>query len=181
MSYARGLLTPVLVTIVGVGTGKQTLSPPIPRVSPAELSSGIAIFDPAFKQEKKQREQEQIVEFKEQHAPSPEEQIRKTEEAVANAGGATTRPKDTERWSEVQTGHFSKPVDTFKWSEVPLDQYSNEHCDWSWPEGEKAEERLKSFQDLKFGEVARLSMKAQQLSIDRYAASEAQVVSRIQR
>lgn len=64
------------------------------------------------------------VEFKEQHAPSPEEQIRKTEEAVANAGGATTIPKDTERWSEVQTGHFSKPVDTFKWSEVPLDQYS---------------------------------------------------------
>ena len=57
----------------------------------------------------------------------------------------------------------------------------NEHCDWSWPEGEKAKERLKSFQDLKFGEVARLSMKAQQLSIDRYAASEAQVVSRIQR
>ena len=59
MSYARGLLTPVLVTIVGVGTGKQTLSPPIPRVSPAKFSSGIAIFDPAFKQEKAQREQEQ--------------------------------------------------------------------------------------------------------------------------
>ena len=65
-----------------------------------------------------------IVESKEQHAPSPEEQIRKTEEAVANAGGATTIPNDTERWSQVQTGQFSKPVDTFKWSEVPLDQYS---------------------------------------------------------
>lgn len=65
-----------------------------------------------------------VVEFKEQHAPAPEEQIRKTEEAVANAGGATTIPKDADRWSEVQNGQFSKPVDTFKWSEVPLDQYS---------------------------------------------------------
>lgn len=65
-----------------------------------------------------------IVEFKEQHAPSPEEQIRKTEEAVANAGGATTIPNDAERWSQVQTGQFSKPVDTFRWSEVPLGQYS---------------------------------------------------------
>ncbi|CAF9936553.1 hypothetical protein IMSHALPRED_010796 [Imshaugia aleurites] len=105
MSYARGLLTPVLVTLVGVGTG-------------------IAIFDPAFKQEKEQKEREQTVEFKEQHAPLPEEQIRKTEEAVANAGGATTISKDAERWSQVQTGQFSKPVDTFMWSEVPLDQYS---------------------------------------------------------
>ncbi len=147
MSYARGLLTPVLATIVGVGTGKQTLSPPISQNRQLNYLQGIAIFDPAFKQEKEQREQEQyvqsnpvqsqntsvgskptylyrIVEFKEQHAPSPEEQIRKTEEAVANAGGATTIPKDTERWSEVQTGQFSKPVDSFKWSEVPLDQYS---------------------------------------------------------
>ncbi|CAF9935777.1 MAG: hypothetical protein ALECFALPRED_006548 [Alectoria fallacina] len=105
MSYARGLLTPVLVTLIGVGTG-------------------IAIFDPAFKQEKLQKEQEQIVEFKEQHAPAPEEQIRKTEVAVANAGGATTIPKDSERWSEVQAGQFSRPVDAFRWSEVPLDQYS---------------------------------------------------------
>ena len=64
------------------------------------------------------------VEFKEQHAPPPEEQVRKTEEAIANAGGATTLPKDAERWSRVQTGQFSKPVDTFSWSEVPLDQYS---------------------------------------------------------
>ena len=66
-----------------------------------------------------------IVEVKDQHAPSPEEQIRKTEEAVANAGGATTIPTDAERWSKVQTGQFSKPVDTFDWAEVPLDQYSN--------------------------------------------------------
>lgn len=65
-----------------------------------------------------------IVEFKEQHAPAPEEQIRKTEVAVANAGGATTIPQDSERWSEVQAGQFSKPVDAFRWSEVPLDQYS---------------------------------------------------------
>ena len=65
-----------------------------------------------------------IVESKEEHIPSPEEQIRKTEETVANAGGATTIPNDTERWSQVQTGQFSKPVDTFKWSEVPRDQYS---------------------------------------------------------
>ena len=64
------------------------------------------------------------IEFKEQHAPLPEEQVRKTEEAVAIAGGATTIPKDAERWSRVQTGQFSKPVDTFSWSEVPLDQYS---------------------------------------------------------
>lgn len=64
-----------------------------------------------------------IVEFKEHHAPSPEEQIRKTEEAVANAGGATTIPKDTGRWAAVQTSEFSKPTDTFDWSEVPLDQY----------------------------------------------------------
>lgn len=67
-----------------------------------------------------------IVEFKDQHAPSPpESQIRKTEEAVANAGGATTIPNDAERWAKVQTGQFSKPVDTFEWAEVPLDQYSN--------------------------------------------------------
>ncbi|KAL9134872.1 MAG: hypothetical protein Q9175_003942 [Cornicularia normoerica] len=105
MSYPRGLLTPVLVTLVGVGTG-------------------IAIFDPAFKQEKDQKVQVQSVEFEEQHAPPPEDQIRKTEDAVANAGGATTIRKGTERWAEVQTGQFSKPEATFKWSEVPLDQYS---------------------------------------------------------
>ena len=50
--------------------------------------------------------------FKEQHSLSPEEQIRKTEEAVANAGGATTIPKDTPRWSEAQTGEFSEPGST---------------------------------------------------------------------
>ncbi|CAD6586987.1 MAG: hypothetical protein ASARMPREDX12_002565 [Alectoria sarmentosa] len=105
MSYARSLLTPVLVTLIGVGTG-------------------IAIFDPAFKEEKQQKEQEQIVEFKEQHAPAPEEQIRKTEVTVANAGGATSIPKESERWSKVQAGQFSKPVDAFRWSEVPVDQYS---------------------------------------------------------
>lgn len=65
-----------------------------------------------------------VVDFKEHHSPSPEEKMRKTEEAVANAGGATTIPKDTERWSEVQAGQFSKPADTFSWAEVPLDQYS---------------------------------------------------------
>ncbi len=64
------------------------------------------------------------VEHPEQHSPAPEEQIRKTEEAVANAGGATTIPADTERWSQVQNGQFSKPLGTFSWSEVPLDQYS---------------------------------------------------------
>ncbi len=64
------------------------------------------------------------VEDPEQHSPVPEEQIRKTEEAVANAGGATKIPTDTERWSQVQNGQFSKPLDTYSWSEVPLDQYS---------------------------------------------------------
>ena len=64
--------------------------------------------------------------FREQHAPSPspEEQIRKTEEAVANAGGATGIPEDAEGWAKVQSGQFSKPGDTFRWSDVPLDQYS---------------------------------------------------------
>ncbi len=66
-----------------------------------------------------------MVEFKEQYSPSPEEQVRKTEEAVANAGGATTIPKDTTRCSEVQAGQFSKPANTFSWSEVPLDQYTS--------------------------------------------------------
>ena len=59
------------------------------------------------------------VEVPEQHPPSPEEQVRKTDEAVANAGGATTIPKHIERWSEVQRRQFSKPVDKFRWSEVP--------------------------------------------------------------
>ena len=31
MSYARGLLTPALVILIGVGTGKQILSPPVPK------------------------------------------------------------------------------------------------------------------------------------------------------
>ena len=61
MSYARGLLTPVLVTLIGVGTGKQTLSPLASKEPPANLGPGIAIFDPAFKQEKEQRELGQCV------------------------------------------------------------------------------------------------------------------------
>ena len=61
MSYARGLLTPVLVTLIGVGTGKQTSSPPASKKPPANLGPGIAIFDPAFKQEKEQRELGQCV------------------------------------------------------------------------------------------------------------------------
>ena len=66
------------------------------------------------------------VEPEEQHAPlpPPEEQVRKTEETVANAGGATTIPEDAERWAKVQSGQFSKPVDTFRWSDVSLDRYS---------------------------------------------------------
>ena len=66
------------------------------------------------------------MEIKEQHAtsPSPEEQIRKTEEAVANSGGATRIPDDAERWAKVQSGQFSEPADTFRWSDVPLDRYS---------------------------------------------------------
>jgi hypothetical protein len=35
--------------------------------------------------------------------------MRKTEEAVAIAGGATTIPKDTPRFAEVQAG-FSEPA-----------------------------------------------------------------------
>ena len=50
--------------------------------------------------------------------------MRKTEEAVANAGGATTIPNDAPRWSEVQAGQFGEPKDTYKWAEVPLDRYS---------------------------------------------------------
>lgn len=61
MSYARGLLTPVLVTLVGVGTGQQTLSPPVSKNRQLTVCPGIAIFDPAFKQEKEQKEQEQYV------------------------------------------------------------------------------------------------------------------------
>jgi len=64
------------------------------------------------------------VDFKEQHSPSLEEQMRKTEEQVANAGGATTIPKDAAILSEVQAGQFSKPADTLNWSKVPLDQRS---------------------------------------------------------
>lgn len=33
MSRARGLLTPVLVTVIGVGTGKQNNFPPFIRVA----------------------------------------------------------------------------------------------------------------------------------------------------
>lgn len=58
MSYARGLLTPVLVTLIGVGTGKQLLTCTLPKLI---VCPGIAIFDPAFKQEKEQKEQEQYV------------------------------------------------------------------------------------------------------------------------
>ncbi|KAL2055819.1 hypothetical protein ABVK25_004063 [Lepraria finkii] len=105
MSSARGLFPMALATVIGIGTG-------------------IQIFGPAFKEEKEQKEQEQTVEFKEQHSHSPEEQVRKTEEAVANAGGATTIPNTTPRWSEVQAGQFSKPVNSFSWHEVPLDQYN---------------------------------------------------------
>lgn len=64
MSHARGLLTPVLVTLVGVGTGKTDLCPPLPFPKNHQLTflcPGIAIFDPAFKQEKEQKEQEQYV------------------------------------------------------------------------------------------------------------------------
>ena len=52
---------------------------------------------------------------------SPNELRRKTEERVANAGGATTIPKDAARWAEVQRGQFAETRDTFKWNEVPLD------------------------------------------------------------
>ena len=61
MSHVRGLLTPVLVTLVGVGTGKLALSSPIPRYHPLIFCPGIAIFDPAFKQEKEQKDQQLYV------------------------------------------------------------------------------------------------------------------------
>ncbi|KAL2046930.1 hypothetical protein N7G274_000948 [Stereocaulon virgatum] len=53
MSRAKGLLPITLATVIGVGTG-------------------IAIFDPAFKQEKEQKEQEQKMDFKEQHPTHPQ-------------------------------------------------------------------------------------------------------------
>lgn len=64
------------------------------------------------------------TDFKEQHSPSPEEQIHATEVAVANAGGATTIPDDAPRWGEVQANQYSKPANGYSWSEVPLDQYN---------------------------------------------------------
>lgn len=142
MSYARSLLTPVLVTIIGVGTGKQTFT--LSNIRPLTFVQALRYLT-QHSSKRKSRESmrstssrdsvqiyrlrtnisHRVVEIENQHVPPPEEQIRQTEEAVANAGGATTIPKDMERWSEVQTGHFSKPVNTFRWSEVPLDQYSS--------------------------------------------------------
>ena len=143
MNYARGLLTPVLVTIVGVGTGRLIMSSRLSQnclltfVQESRYSTQHSSkiksrrnrrsrFGPVSKRSLPATNQHvpSIDEFNDQQAPSPAEQVRKTEETVANAGGATTIPKDTERWSEAQIGQFSKPVDTFKWSEVPLDQYS---------------------------------------------------------
>jgi len=100
MSKARGLFPMAIATVIGIGTG-------------------IAIFDPAFKEEKEQKDQQGYMHstsdllttyshidsrigFKEQHSTSPEEQIHAKEVAVANAGGATTIPKDAARWGEVQ-------------------------------------------------------------------------------
>lgn len=103
MSQSRGLLPLVLATTVGIGTG-------------------LYIFGPAFKEDRERREQEHRVDFQEHHQQSIEEQVRKTEEAVANAGGATRIPTDTPRWSEVQADQFSKPANTFSWHQVPLDQ-----------------------------------------------------------
>ncbi|KAK0514081.1 hypothetical protein JMJ35_003803 [Cladonia borealis] len=103
MSQSRGLLPVVLATTIGIGTG-------------------LYIFGPAFKEEKERKEQEHRVDFQEQHPQSPEEQVRKTEEAVANAEGSTRIPTDTPRWSEVQADQFSKPANTFSWHQVSLDQ-----------------------------------------------------------
>ena len=154
MSHARGLLTPLMITVIGIGTGKMHLIPVHFQDPPANLLPGVAIFNPALKQDKEQKVPEQYVlskppsltqglllsqkpafshrnvEIKEEPAtpsPSPEEppeQIRTTEEAVASPEGVNGIPKDAERWAKVQSGHFSKPVDTFNWSGVPLDRYS---------------------------------------------------------
>ena len=116
MNYARGFLTPVLVTIVGVGTGRLIMSPGLSKnrllTFVQELRyltqhsskrksrrNKTSRFGPASKRSLPATDQHvpSIVEFNDQHAPSPEEQIRKTEEAVANAGGATTISKDTKR------------------------------------------------------------------------------------
>ena len=116
MNYARGFLTPVLVTIVGIGTGRliMSLGPSKSRLltfvqelryltqhssKRKSRRNKTGRSGPVSKRSLPETHQHvpSIVEFNDQHSPSPEEQIRKTEEAVANAGGATTIPKDTER------------------------------------------------------------------------------------
>ena len=116
MNYARGLLTPVLATIVGIGTGRLIMSQGLSKNRLLTFVQELRYltqhsskrksrrnktgrFGPVSKRNLPATDQHviSIVEFSDQHAPPPEEQIRKTEEAVANAGGATTIPKDTER------------------------------------------------------------------------------------
>ena len=54
---------------------------------------------------------------------SPNELRRKTEERVANAGGATTISTGAARWGEVQKGQYGETEDTYAWSGVPLDGF----------------------------------------------------------
>ncbi|KAL6717360.1 hypothetical protein ACLMJK_005275 [Lecanora helva] len=86
------------------------------------ITTGIVIFQPAFREEKEQKDQANMTDLKEVHSPSAEEQVRKTEEAVANAGGATTIPKDAPRWSEAQAGQFNRPENFVPSSESPSPQ-----------------------------------------------------------
>ena len=148
MSRARGILTPLIVTAIGVGTGNITLFLfPFGNGQLTSFQASRYLTQRSSKTRSRRSlsstsypnlshkvfccvqtrlSSHRNVKIKDQHAPSPspEEQIRKTEEAVANAGGATGISNDAERWAKVQSGQFSKPTDTFRWSDVPLDRYS---------------------------------------------------------
>ncbi|KAL9132076.1 MAG: hypothetical protein Q9217_000112 [Psora testacea] len=131
MSFLRNLLPAAVATAVGVYTG-------------------LYIFGPTFKEEAEQKEQDhRRIDFESQRPPSSvttsaiaeptpssttsgtngssasaQNLVRKTEERVANAGGATTIPSSTPRWAEVQAGQYALARQTFNWSDVPLDGYS---------------------------------------------------------
>ena len=121
---------------------------------PPTLPPGIAIFQPAFKEEAELNAEHPSLNsststpaaaagaasatadrisiapstntsLPASASPPVVDQIRKTEALVANAGGATTIPKEAPRWAEVQHGQFAQPADGFEWSEVPLARYSS--------------------------------------------------------
>lgn len=58
--------------------------------------------------------------------PSPKDVAHQTEVNVANAGGATTIPKDTKRFADVRQGQYAQAAKGFSWQDVPPTVYSSQ-------------------------------------------------------